>query len=49
MGWKKGKQAYHLFYHEELARLEKELEKVMAVLEETIEERVQRALRDRLE
>ena len=49
MGWKKGKQAYALFYKEELSRLEKELEKAITVLEETIEERVQRALRDRLE
>ena len=49
MGWRKGKQAYDFFYKEELARLEQELEKAMAVLEATIEERVQRALRDRLE
>jgi len=49
MGWRKGKQAYDFFYQEELARLGKELEKAMTVLEETIEERVQKALRDRLE
>ena len=48
MGWRKGKQAYDFFYKEELSRLEKELEKAITILEESIEERVQNALRNRL-
>ena len=48
MGWRKGKQAYDFFYKEELSRLEKELEKAITILEESIEERVQSALRNRL-
>lgn len=48
MGWRKGKQAYDFFYKEEIARLESELEKAITILEETIEECVQRTRRDRL-
>jgi len=48
IGWKKGKQAYRLFYDEELLKLEQELRKtVKGAVEETIEEKVQKALRER--
>ena len=54
VGWKRGRQLYHRFYHEELAKLEREAkikktvgEAVEQTIEETIEERVQRALRER--
>ncbi len=49
MGWKKGKQVYAWFYDEELSRLEKELEETMSALEEIIEERVQKAIREERE
>ena len=44
MGWRKGKQAYQRFYDDELSRLQLELKKMV---EETIEEQVQKALRER--
>ena len=44
MGWRKGKQVYEHFYNEELSKLELELIKT----EETIEEKVQKALQQRL-
>ena len=43
-GWRQGKQLYERFYDEELARLEFKRTKA---LEETIEETVQKALRQR--
>ncbi len=46
MGWMQGKRLYRRFYDEELARLEREL-KHAAADEETIEQKVQKALRDR--
>lgn len=51
VGWRRGKQLYESFYDEELARLEREMEKkpkpTEVSIEETIEEKVQKALRDR--
>jgi len=51
VGWRRGKQLYESFYDEEMARLERELEKKQkpteVKIEETIEEKVQKALRDR--
>ena len=52
VGWRRGKQLYESFYDEEIARLERELEKKskpteVVAIEETIEEKVQKALRDR--
>lgn len=45
MGWRRGRQLYQLFYNEELAKLKQAPEKTV---EETIEEKVQRALRQRM-
>lgn len=54
VGWRRGRQLYSSFYDEELTKLERELEektekeaKVGKAKEETIEEKVQRALRER--
>jgi len=48
MGWRRGTQLYQRFYDEELSKLEQEPKKVVKeAAEETIEEKVQRALRDR--
>ncbi len=48
VGWRKGKQLYQRFYEEELARLQYESTKpVKGTVEETIEEKVQKALRER--
>ena len=48
VGWRKGKQLYQRFYDEELARLQYELKRtVKGEVEETIEEKVQKALRER--
>jgi len=44
MGWRKGKQVYESFYDEELSKLETVQEKKV---EETIEEKFQKALRER--
>ena len=51
VGWRRGKQLYQSFYEEELAKLEQGLQKkakpTAATIEETIEEKVQKALRER--
>ena len=48
VGWRQGKQLYQRFYDEELAKLEQELKRTVAgAVEETIEEKVQKALRQR--
>ncbi|GAI49074.1 unnamed protein product, partial [marine sediment metagenome] len=51
VGWRRGRQLYQSFYEEELAHLEQEQEKKKKpageTIEETIEEKVQRALRER--
>ncbi|MFC1992312.1 hypothetical protein ACFLV3_00690 [Chloroflexota bacterium] len=44
VGWRRGKQIYQRLYEEELLKLKSASEKTM---EETIEEKVQRALRER--
>jgi hypothetical protein len=57
VGWRRGKQLYDIFYDEELIRLEQESKKkekvggkkIKEVIEETIEEKVQKALRERWE
>ncbi len=47
LGWRKEKQVYELFYEEELSKLDEELEKRLGTVEEMIEEKVQRAKRER--
>jgi Flp pilus assembly protein TadB len=50
VGWRRGKQLYKSFYQEELARLERTLVREKTddqKIAETIEEKVQKALRDR--
>ncbi len=51
VGWRRGRQLYQSFYEEELAHLEQEQEKKKKpageTIEETIEEKVQKALRER--
>jgi c-di-AMP phosphodiesterase-like protein len=49
VGWRQGRQLYQRFYDEELATLERELQKTAegATIEETVEEKVQKALRER--
>jgi len=52
VGWRRGNQLYRRFYNEELSRLEQNLRKVAKgtykeAVEETIEEKVQKALRER--
>ncbi len=46
VGWRQGRQLYEIFYEEELAKLERDLER-KETMEETVEEKVQRALRER--
>jgi len=54
IGWRRGRRLYRIFYDEELARLEigrreteEEERRKQRIIEETVEETVQRALRDR--
>ncbi len=56
VGWRRGRQLQETFYYEELAKLERELKEKEGKegkegkekdIEETIEERVQKALRER--
>ena len=53
VGWRQGRQLYQRFYDEELFKLKQEAAKkaegtvVKAAIEETIEEEVQKALRER--
>ena len=44
-GWRRGENLYQRLYNEELAKLDRDLKKT--IIEETIEERVQKALRER--
>jgi len=47
-GWRRERQLYQRFYDDELAILEQQLKKtVKGAVEETIEEQVQKALRER--
>lgn len=52
VGWRRGRQLYNGFYEEELAKLQQALEeqekKAKVTMEETVEEKVQKALRERL-
>ena len=48
VGWRQGRQLYQRFYDDELAKLNQQLKKtVKGAVEETIEEQVQKALRER--
>jgi len=48
VGWRRGRQLYQGFYEEELSRLERESVKTAGTtVDETIEEKVQKALRER--
>ena len=50
VGWRRGRQLQETFYYEELAKLERELKEKEGKgkgIEETIEEKVQKALRER--
>ena len=48
VGWRRGRQLYQLFYREELSTLENQLKtEVRRVVGETLEEVVQKALRER--
>ncbi|MFC2003142.1 hypothetical protein ACFLV4_04270 [Chloroflexota bacterium] len=51
IGWRRGRHLYRVFYEEELAELEQEMKisdkQVEAAIEETVEEKVQKALRER--
>ncbi len=48
VGWRQGRQLYQRFYDDELAKLEQQLKvTVKGAVEETIEEQVQKALRER--
>ena len=54
LGWQRGKKLYAIFYNEELVKLKQEStvripekEKLQDIIEETIEEQVQKALLDR--
>ena len=48
VGWRRGRQLYQGFYEEELSRLERESAKTAGTtVDETIEEKVQKALRER--
>ncbi len=50
VGWQRGRQLYRRFYKEELARLEIESKRASnGTLEETIEEKVQKAFRERFQ
>ena len=47
VGWRREKQLYPRFYEEELAQFKRDAGGVVDGLEETIEQRVQKALRER--
>ena len=48
IGWRRGRQLYRRYYDEELTKLELESRKTAeGTLEETLEEKVQKALRER--
>ncbi len=48
VGWRRGRQLYRRFYDEELFKLEQELKRAAGpTIEDTIEARVQKALRER--
>ena len=47
VGWRRGRQLYERFYNEELSKLRHRPEKTEETKEETIDARIQRALRER--
>ncbi len=54
VGWRRGRELYKTFYDEELDKMEQELEKkegkegkIEKAVEETIDEKIQKALRER--
>ena len=50
VGWRRGRQLYARFYEEELSKIDHEIrtkKKAEGIVEETIEEQIQRALRER--
>ena len=48
VGYRRGKQLYRHFLEEELAAAKRGVDNTMGAIEETIEDRVQKALRDRM-
>ena len=48
VGWRRGKQLYQHFLDEEIATAKREVDKTLGAIEETIEDRVQKALRNRM-
>ncbi len=48
VGYRRGKQLYQHFLEEEIATAKREVDKTLGAIEETIEDRVQRALRNRM-
>lgn len=47
VGWRRARQLYPRFYKDELAQLKRDTRGVVEGLEETVEEKVQKALRER--
>ena len=47
VGWRQGRQLYQGFYQEELVKLKRDLARESKQIEETIEEKVQKALQNR--
>ncbi len=48
VGWRRGKQLYRHFLEEEIAAAKRGVDRTMGAIEETIEDRVQKALRNRM-
>ncbi len=48
VGWRRGKQLYAHFLEEEIAAAKRGVDRTMGAIEETIEDRVQKALRNRM-
>jgi len=49
VGWRRGKQLYQHFLEEEIAAAKRGVDQTMGAIEDTIEERVQKALRSRMQ
>ncbi len=48
VGWRRGKQLYVHFLEEEIGAARREVDKTLGAIEEIIEDRVQKALRNRM-
>lgn len=48
VGWRRGKQLYVHFLEEEIGAARREVNKTLGAIEDTIEDRVQKALRNRM-